>query len=273
MATSQPTDLRQLLDKVARSFRPDLVPAQLADVGRIAFEIALVIERMGTDVELCDIGSGVGLFPAACARLGMRVTMMDDFAHPFEDEQSARAAPDAPDAIYLGGVEDALALHRSLGVRVEQRDPLEEGFGFDAGSLDVVTIFDSMEHWHRSPRGLLREVMEALVPGGLLVIGVPNCVNLRKRLSVPLGRGKWSRMTDWYETKRFRGHVREPDVEDLRYIARDLGLAQVEILGRNWAGYASASPWIRRATAVADRLLQLRPSLCSDLYLIGRKPL
>lgn len=272
MASPPPADLRPLLDKLARSFRPDLVPGQLVDVERVAFELALVIERMGTDVALCDVGSGIGLFPAACAQLGMRVTMMDDFVHPFEDEASAQAAPDAPDAVYLGGVEDVLALHRSLGVRVERRDPLEEGFGFPPGSLGVVTIFDSMEHWHRSPRRLLHEVREALVPGGLLLIGVPNCVNLRKRISVPLGRGKWSRMADWYETKRFRGHVREPDVDDLRYVARDLGLGQVEILGRNWAGYLNASPWIRRATPVADRLLQLRPSLCSDLYLIGRKP-
>lgn len=272
MASPHQKHLRPLLGELARSFRPDLVHSQLTDVDRIAFEIALVTERMGSDVALCDIGSGIGLFPAACARLGMRVTMMDDFVPPFEDAQAAQAAPDAPDAVYLGGVEDALALHRSLGVRVERRDPLEEGFGFCAASLDVVTIFDSMEHWHRSPRPLLRAVMEALVPGGLLVIGVPNCVNLRKRITVPLGRGKWSRMADWYETKRFRGHVREPDVDDLDYIARDLALVQVEILGRNWAGYLSANPWIRRITTLTDRMLQVRPSLCSDLYLIGRKP-
>ena len=43
------------------------------------------------------------------------------------------------------------------------------------------------------------------------MVGVPNCVNLRKRLTVPLGRGKWSPMADWYEQPSFRGHVREPD--------------------------------------------------------------
>src|SRR5262245_48629830 len=262
-ASSPPADLLRLLDKLARSHRPDLVPGQLAEVARIAFEVELVIERVGTDVALCDIGSGIGLFPAACASLGMRVTMMDDFVHPFGDE-SVPLVPDAPDAVYLGGVEDALTLHRCLGVRVEKRDALEEGLGFGPASLDVVTIFDVMEHWHHSPRSLLRAVVQALVPGGLLIIGGPNCVNLRKRITVPLGRGKWSRLADWYEMKRYRGHVREPDVADLRYIARDLGLAQVEILGRNWAGYLSASPWMRRATAVADRLLQVRPSLCSD---------
>jgi SAM-dependent methyltransferase len=45
-----------------------------------------------------------------------------------------------------------------------------------------------MEHWHRSPKALFHEALTWLRPGGLLVIGVPNCVNLRKRLTVPLGR-------------------------------------------------------------------------------------
>ena len=69
----------------------------------------------------------------------------------------------------------------------------------------------------------------------------------------------------------FRGHVREPDVEDLHYIARDMQLAQVEIFGRNWAGYLGGRA-VRTLTRLLDPLLQRRPSLCSDLYLVGRKP-
>ncbi len=128
-----------------------------------------------------------------------------------------------------------------------------------------------MEHWHRSPKRLFAAIIESLVPGGLFIVGVPNVVNLRKRITVPLGRGKWSQMAHWYETERFRGHVREPDVDDLRYIARDMNLTDVEILGRNWAGYLSRNRWMQLATALIDRPLRLRPSLCSDLYLIGRK--
>ena len=69
MTTPHPADLRRLLDELARAFRPDLVASQLADVERIAFEVELVSDRVGTDVALCDVGSGLGLFPAACARL------------------------------------------------------------------------------------------------------------------------------------------------------------------------------------------------------------
>jgi SAM-dependent methyltransferase len=263
---------REEIEELARRFPTDLVQAQLDDVIRAGFQVDLVLQRKGSDIALCDVGSGVGLFPAVCAQAGMRVTMMDDFAPPYADEDSARATPDAPDAVNFSGVDEALELHRSLGVKVEKRDPLAQGFGFSSESLDVVTSFDSMEHWHRSPKRLFAEIVRALVPGGLFVLGVPNCVNLRKRITVPLGYGKWSHMAHWYEPEYFRGHVREPDVDDLHYIARDLGLVEIEILGRNWAGYQNRRALIRAVTGFVDPILKLRPSLCSDLYLIGRKP-
>jgi hypothetical protein len=96
-------------------------------------------------------------------------------------------------------------------------------------------------------------------------------VNIRKRITIPLGMGKWSPMTEWYEAEVFRGHVREPDVGDLRYIAEDLGLIDTKVMGRNWLGYESRFGWVRSLTPLADQLLRLFPSLCSDLYLIGRK--
>ena len=263
--------LLESLQTLAQNFPADLVEAQLNDVERVAFQLNAIVERAGTDISLCDIGSGLGMFPAACAQEGMRVTMLDDFASPFADEAAARANPDAPDAVNFDCTDEALAFHRSLGVRAVVRDPLREGFGFPSESLDVVTCIGSMEHWHQSPKRLFASVMEALVPGGLFLLGVPNCVNLRKRLTVPLGYGKWSQIQHWYEPETFRGHVREPDIDDLRYIARDMKLQGIEILGRNWIGLGSSSPSLRRATRLVDFMLRLRPSLCSDLYLIGRK--
>ncbi len=79
-------------------------------------------------------------------------------------------------------------------------------------------------------------------------------------------------MKDWYETDRFRGHVREPDVGDLQYIAADLELASPEIMGRNWLGRRSPHRLTARITALVDPLLSRFPSLCSDIYLLGRTP-
>src|SRR5690606_24685391 len=119
---------------------------------------------------------------------------------------------------------------------------------------------------------LFHQVIDKLRPGGAFILGAPNCVNLRKRITTPLGWGKWSALADWYEQPVFRGHVREPDVADLRYIAADMGLRDVEIFGRNWIGHLSPNPLVRAATFVLDRPLRLAPSLCADLYMIGQKP-
>jgi hypothetical protein len=78
-------------------------------------------------------------------------------------------------------------------------------------------------------------------------------------------------MKDWYEKPVFRGHVREPDVDDLQYIATALGLTDVAIYGRNWLGYVSRSNIIRLLTPIFDRPLRLLPTLCSDIYMVGTK--
>src|SRR5262249_26701438 len=125
--------------------------------------------------------------------------------------------------------------------------------------------------WHNSPKRLFHQLMTALKPNGLFIISAPNCVNLRKRITVPFGVGKWTAMRDWYEVEHFRSHVREPDVADFRYIATDLGLKNARIIGRNWSGYRSRFRAARIVTPFIDRLLRLRPSLCSDIYLVGQK--
>ena len=96
-------------------------------------------------------------------------------------------------------------------------------------------------------------------------------LNMRKRVVVPLGRTNWSRFEDWYYPDRFHGHVREPTVADLASIAADVGLADWTIVGRNWLGYQSRGV-VHIATGLVDRPLQLRPSLCANIYLVGRFP-
>ena len=78
-------------------------------------------------------------------------------------------------------------------------------------------------------------------------------------------------MDEWYEQPVFGGHVREPDVDDLRYIARDLGLTAVRVHGRNYLGRGHGGA--KGALAqLADPFLRSRPGLCSDIYLVGQKP-
>jgi SAM-dependent methyltransferase len=246
--------IRRTLNELAANYPPGLRQQALLDVERQVFHLSLIAADRHRDV--ADIGGGMGLFSIGCAAMGKDVRLIDDFSDP-----SNATHGNSP-----------LVQHRALGVVVDSRDVIAEGLGISPGSMDVITSFDSMEHWHASPKDLFREVMGALRPGGAFLLGVPNCVSLRKRLTVPLGRGKWSSMDAWYEQRVFRGHVREPDVDDLRYIAQDMGLTGVEIFGRNWQGYRSQRRWVASAVPLADQMLRLRPGLCSDLYLWGLKP-
>lgn len=252
--------LSETLNELARRYPAEMVHDQLRDIPRIVFSVGIalraVADRAPNDVAICDLGGGVGLFSLACAASGMkRTVLVDDFSDPVNQQRG----------------DSILAQHHELGIEIHSRNVVERGMEGIAGGLDVVTTFDSMEHWHHSPKKLFHEVVEKLNPGGAFVLGVPNSVNIRKRISIPLGVGKWSPMDDWYEAETFRGHVREPDVPDLRYIARDMGLVNVRVYGRNWLGYYSGNPAVRFVTKIADYPLRLRPSLCSDIYVVGNK--
>lgn len=247
------------LKEVAARYPPQMIHDQMADISRIAFNISLSIpvETPISEAVICDIGGGIGLFSVGCKALGFgKVILVDDFQDQINQQMG----------------ESIFNIHHHFGVTVVSRDVFSQGLGNLGVQLDVITSFDSMEHWHHSPKPLFHELIGLLKPSGLFVLGVPNCVNLRKRLTVPLGHGKWSSMQDWYEPTVFRGHVREPDMQDLIYIAKDLRLENVRILGRNWLGYSAQSGLLRLATRLGDFLLRLKPSLCSNLYLVGSKP-
>jgi SAM-dependent methyltransferase len=183
----------------------------------------------------------------------MKSVLIDDFADPINDRH----------------VPDRLRPHKELGVISISRDVIADGLP-DIGPIDILTSFDSLEHWHHSPKRLLRQAMSMMRPGGRIVIGVPNCVNARKRITMLLGRNKWSSMAEWYDSEVFRGHVREPDVGDLVYIAKDMGISNYQIVGRNWQGRHSSNPVVRNISRLSDGVLRLRPSLCSDIYLLGQ---
>jgi SAM-dependent methyltransferase len=202
-----------------------------------------------------DIGGGWGAFAASCMAIGMRSLLIDDFS------DLGNSDPTDP----------RQTLVMDYHICVHNREVLSQGLGLPPSSVDAVTTFDLIEHLHASPRKVLHEAVGALRPNGVLIIGTPNRVNLRKRLSYLIGQGEWSRFADWYHPEVFRGHVREPNIKDLQLIAADLDLKGYKIIGRNWSGYGNPRPIIRNTTRVMDTFLRLRPSLCSDLYVVGYK--
>jgi len=253
--------ISETLTKICKLYPPELVEHMRRDIERMEFHIGLAMEGRSIEtvqeLSVCDLGGGNTLFSVGFAAFGVkRSILVDDLSDPDNDW------------IF----ENDTSPHAHYGVQIFQRDLLQHGLDGIEDQLDVVTCFNSMEHWHNSPKKLFAEVFSKLRAGGKFILSAPNGVNLRKRITVPFGRGKWSALDDWYESERFRGHVREPDVEDIVCIARSMGLIDLKVLGRNWSGYYSQKPLIRAMTVIADQPLRLFPTLCADIYVVGRKP-
>jgi SAM-dependent methyltransferase len=200
---------------------------------------------------LLDVGGGFGPYAPLLSSLGTETAVVDTFDHELFEREDLK---------------DLLA---QFPVELVTMDATAGPLPFETSSFDGITSFDSLEHWHHSPRRLFQELRRVATPGALFILGVPNAVNARKRLAVLAGKTNWSRFEDWYEPDRFLGHVREPVVADLERMADELALQQRAIVGRNWLG-TRRGPIGRAVTVVVDAPLRLRPSLCANLYLVGR---
>jgi 2-polyprenyl-3-methyl-5-hydroxy-6-metoxy-1,4-benzoquinol methylase len=242
--------LRGTLLALADEYPEELRPAERADVPRHLFQLEQVY-RPGA--ALADLGGGIGLFSPACAALGMTTWLVDDLRDPVNERFPIHA----------------LGIHRRAGVNVLAIPVLDFGRHFDDESLDVVTCFESLEHWHHSPRPVLEQARRVLRPGGLLFLGTPNAANARHRLALLCGRSNWSHFEDWYYPAEFRGHVREPVVADLVRMVAELGLERLAVFGRNWLG--ARGGWKALGAAAVDRALRPFPTLCKDIYVLAAK--
>lgn len=234
-----------------------LMPALYQDMykrhcGRIAEEISWICKPGGTVV---DLGGGVGFHAMICSLLGMNAYCVDFFRlRPSEVRTN--------DHRY-----EAEELATQRGVKFIHTDLLEWEPPFEEASIDAVMTLDNIEHLHHSPRQLYKAMVRCLKSGGDFLIGSPNAANILKRFRMLMGRNVFAKLDDWYELKCFVGHVREPIVSDLKFVGRDLGLHDIRIIGRNWLGYYKFGALV----SIPDRVLRAFPSLCSDIYLIGKK--
>ena len=99
---------------------------------------------------------------------------------------------------------------------------------------------------------------------------MPNSQNLLKRVKAVLGINSWSNFDEWWESELFRGHVREPSVRDMREIAKRMNGSDITIYGRNFIGLHHHNMSVRIFSSIGAKLLNLRPSLCSDLYVFWK---
>jgi len=144
---------------------------------------------------LLDIGCGAMDKTLVFQKLGYECFAFDDFGDPWHSDNK-NLAP-VLDYALASGIE----VHREIN---------HFEIPWEMGSFDIVTIVNVIEHVHESPRDILNFAGRCLKPGGILLVGMPNSVNLRKRISVARGQSNYTPARGFYENVgEWRGHVRE----------------------------------------------------------------
>jgi SAM-dependent methyltransferase len=155
---------------------------------------------------LLDIGSGPMSKTAIFRRIGFECYAVDDL----QDNWHRR--DDNLDLI--------LKFADSEGIHFHLQNVDGNEIPFAANSFDVVTCFNVLEHMHHSPRELLNTIGAFTKPEGLIVLSVPNSVNLRKRLAVLFGRTNYPSIDQVFLCDKWRGHVHEYTLAELICVAK-----------------------------------------------------
>ena len=158
---------------------------------------------------LLDIGCGALDKTVVFQRTGYQCFACDDFQDPWHRRSE--------------NLDPVLAFAKELGVEVYSQVE-DHTIPWEEASFDVVTITNVIEHLNESPRELLNFAGRYLKPEGLLVVCMPNSVNLRKRLAVLRGSSNYTPVRGFYEyVGPWRGHVREFTFGETRQIVEWTG--------------------------------------------------
>ena len=199
---------------------------------RIHATVAALLAGKGASGLIVDAGCGAGdLWRATRGRFSRCIGI------------DAVRYPDLP--------EDVAFLQADL-----DRDPLPVG----AATADVAAAVEVIEHLE-NPRAFVRELVRVTRPGGWVVVTTPNQLSLLSLLTLVT-----KRQFSAFQASDYPAHRTALLEIDLRRIAADSGLEQIEIAFTRW-GRIPFCAWHYPAAVAA-----LSPRRLSDnVALIGRR--
>lgn len=205
---------------------------------------------------LLDVGSGPMDKTAVLAGMGFDCFAADDLSDPWHK---------------LGTItEDILNFGKSHGVKFHLQTADDYTIPFENGSFDIVLSVAVIEHLHDTPRHIMNAMGDKLKTGGILVIQMPNSVNLRKRMSVLRGRTNYNPLGElFYSIGGYRGHVREYTLSETVQLCEWSGFELVEARTFEHLAQEKLKGLPRWLYTQAGNLI---PSLRSGLMVVCRKP-
>jgi len=206
---------------------------------------------------ILDLGCGGMDKTGLLALMGYEMHAADDFQDPWHLRDD--------------NLKKLKSFAKELGITITVQDIGNYKLDYPENYFDGCMINDVIEHLHESPKDLLNNAGRWLREGGVLLVTMPNSVNLRKRLSVLLGRSNYPSVEMFYENiGHWRGHVREYTLAEQEYILRKNGFS-VLFSGTYHAMLEAKlkSGFAKYAYLAVCRLL---PTLRDSLATVAQKP-
>ena len=250
---SPKTDITQVLNGLKKVFPFEGYIETASDFGRIL--AAIVGQYLPPGSKILDFGCGPCDKTALYQRLGYECYGCDDLNDDWHKEGENR------EAIKRFAESEGICFFQTSNGTL----PYDDEF------FDGILLVDVVEHLHDSPRRLLNLLITKLKPEGFIFVGMPNSVNIRKRISVLLGRTNYPSLENFYFSKEpWRGHVREYTLRETITLFRYQNLELVYAKGANMFAH-------KRIKSKLLRLLYLLtttifPCLSEGILVIGRKP-
>ncbi len=205
---------------------------------------------------LLDIGSGPMDKTGVFQKLGFQCYAVDDLQDPWHQRN--------------GNIKKIKKYAKTLGINFYHQKFGEYTIPFEVDHFDVVCSFAVIEHLHESPRDLLNTMGLYARPGALIVIVMPNSVDLKKRLSVILGRTNYPKVDMlYYSFGTWRGHVREYTLSETKFICEASGFEILDSTTFEEVAYKKLnSPFLNLYLLLGNII----PTLRSSLLVLCRKP-
>ena len=219
-------------------------------------EVAKILSRyLPEGAKILDIGSGPCDKTAILAFLEFQCTACDnlsDFWHRWSSNRKL-----------------IVDFASRAGIRFDLLDGSE--LPYPDESFDCVMILAVIEHLHETPRLIMNSAVSKLRPGGLLLVIMPNSVNLRKRMDVIRGESNYPDLEQvFWSSVPWRGHVREYTLSETKRLFK---LMRLEIV-RSFTFHSMLETRIKNSIIkfVYKIVTSLVPNARDSILVLGKKP-